>query len=690
MSELVLQTIGRLFDFEHMTVYVMAAFLIGFFVLLFYNFVYHYREKDAKTQGLSQYARLSLVLQTSNLRLCFYNVQKRQCRFLDENGEFSKGYNPVEFAELFDRDDFEQLRKCVFDITEGKINSTKVRVKSVPQEDGKRTVYDFFVSVARRRNRSEVEEMLLILHDVTDEVRRRDTVKQLLLRYHTVFNSSLLDMVFFDKYGVLTDINEKACEQFGVKNRDDVIKGHYLLQNNPFFSGVNIYQMENTRSTSLLDYASHQDPMFHIDNLGSNGIVYYESTINPIHNAKGELEGIYMAGRNVTEMVESFHHQQEGFKKLRQATRSIKTYIDNVNYALQVSDVRLVNYYPSTHTMEISVNINETQLRFSQLRCIRLGAPRFRRAISSALNRMDHRTEIPLQTVIETEIPDKQRRHVWLQFSMVPMKDEEGRVERYFGMCRNMTQMVETELQLAIETQKAQETELLKQAFLTNMSYEIRTPLNTVVGFAELFESEHDVADEPLFVEEIRRNSNSLLSLVNDILFLSRLDANMIEYKKEECDFAMLFDSWCQLGLSNVSPEVKVLVENPFSRLLVNIDIEQVGKVIEKLCAVAVDFTQKGSILAKCEYIQGQLSVVIEDTGRGIDPQTLPHVFERFVRDEGEMRCGTGLDFPIVHALVEQMGGSIELQSETGKGTTVLVIIPCEASVIERRRELIE
>ncbi len=690
MSELVLQTIGRLFDFEHMTVYVMAAFLIGFFVLLFYNFVYHYREKDAKTQGLSQYARLSLVLQTSNLRLCFYNVQKRQCRFLDENGEFSKGYNPVEFTELFDRDDIEQLRKCVFDITEGKINSTKVRVKSVPQEDGKRTVYDFFVSVARRRNRSEVEEMLFILHDVTDEVRRRDTVKRLLLRYHTVFNSSLLDMVFYDKYGVLTDINEKACEQFGVKNRDDVIKGHYLLQNNPFFSGVNIYQMENTRSTSLLDYASHQDPMFHIDNLGSNGIVYYESTINPIHNAKGELEGIYMAGRNVTEMVESFHHQQEGFKKLRQATRSIKTYIDNVNYALQVSDVRLVNYYPSTHTMEISVNINETQLRFSQLRCIRLGAPRFRRAISSALNRMDHRTEIPLQTVIETEIPDKQRRHVWLQFSMVPMKDEEGRVERYFGMCRNMTQMVETELQLAIETQKAQETELLKQAFLTNMSYEIRTPLNTVVGFAELFESEHDVADEPLFVEEIRRNSNSLLSLVNDILFLSRLDANMIEYKKEECDFAMLFDSWCQLGLSNVSPEVKVLVENPFSRLLVDIDIEHVGKVIEKLCSVAVDFTQKGSILAKCEYIQGQLSVVIEDTGRGIDPQTLPHVFERFVRDEGEMLCGTGLDFPIVQALVEQMGGSIDLQSETGKGTTVLVIIPCEASVIERRRELIE
>ena len=690
MSEQVVQTIERLFDFEHMTVYVMAFFLIAFFVLLFYNFVYHYREKDAKTQGLSQYARLSLVLQTSNLRLCFYNVQKRHYVFIDENGELSKEYNPIQFADMFDRDDFEYLRRGIFDICENRKRTVHARVRGAQKEDGTRDVFDFSVSVARRTSNLEIESLMCIMHDVTDDVRRRETVKQLLLRYHTVFNSSLMDMVFFDKNGVLTDINEKACEQFGVKDREEVINGHYLLQDNPFFSGVDVSQMENTRSTSLLDYVNHQDPMFHVNGIGQNGILYYESTINPIRNAKGELEGVYMAGRNVTEMVESFHHQQEGFKRLRQMTRGIKTYIDNVNYALQVSDVRLVNYYPTTHTMEISVNINETQLKLSQLRCIRLGAPRFRRAISSALNRMDHRTEIPLQTMIETEIPDKQRRHVWMQFSMVPMKDGQGRVERYFGMCRNMTQMVETEQRLAIETKKAQETELLKQAFLTNMSYEIRTPLNTVVGFAELFESDHDEADEPLFVEEIRRNSNGLLSLVNDILFLSRLDANMIEYKKEECDFAMLFESWIQMGLVNVSPEVKVTVDNPFSRLLAKIDTEHVSKVIEKLCAVAVSYTQKGVIHAKCEYRQGQLSIVIEDTGRGIDPQTLPHVFERFVRDQQEKLCGTGLDLPIARALVEQMGGNIELQSEAGKGTTVWVIIPCEVSVIERRRELIE
>ena len=124
------------------------------------------------------------------------------------------------------------------------------------------------------------------------------------------------------------------------------------------------------------------------------------------------------------------------------------------------------------------------------------------------------------------------------------------------------------------------------------MSYEIRTPLNTVVGFAELFEAEHDPADEPIFVEEIKRNSNSLLGLVNDILFLSRLDANMEVYNKVDIDFALIFDSHCQMGWSSIGPNVKTVVENPYVHLVVNIDQEHLGKVIERLCMNAVNYTR--------------------------------------------------------------------------------------------------
>ena len=236
--------VERLFDFQHMTAYFTAFFLIGFFVLLFYNFVFHYREQDAKMQGLSQYGRLSLVLQTSHLQLCFYNMQRRYCVFIEEGGGFSKEYNPIEFASLFERDDIEEVRKLVFDIGEGRIPSATVRVRELPKEDGSRKVFDFSLSVARRKSRKEVEDLLFILHDVTDDARRRETVNKLLLRYQTVFESSLVDMVYYDKYGVLTDINEKACRQFGVKDREEVIRDGFLLQNNPFYCGVDIQQME--------------------------------------------------------------------------------------------------------------------------------------------------------------------------------------------------------------------------------------------------------------------------------------------------------------------------------------------------------------------------------------------------------------------------------------------------------------
>ena len=109
---------------------------------------------------------------------------------------------------------------------------------------------------------------------------------------------------------------------------------------------------------------------------------------------------------------------------------------------------------------------------------------------------------------------------------MVPMLNEKGEVERYFGTYRDITDMVATEQQLAVETKKAQETELLKQAFLTNMSYEIRTPLNNIIGYAGLFTSDHDEGDEPFFIDQIRNSTSELLLVVNDVLYISRLEAN--------------------------------------------------------------------------------------------------------------------------------------------------------------------
>ena len=652
-------------------------------VLTFFKRLFFDQRQEVDNARQSQNSRLALILKASKQRIWIYDMAQRHYLYLSDSGKYDETYNHVAFARLFNRDDYEELSQTLVDVSEGKKESSVVRVRSNTPESER--IYDVNISVAGRDKHGNISSILGIQHDITNEVHKQQQVSQLLIRYQTVFNTSLLDMVFYDKNGVLQDINDKACQAFGVKDREKVIQDRFLLQNNPMYSGGDLQQMENTRTTTLVDFSHLKDKIYQTDRFGLEGMMYYDSTINPLRNAKGELEGLYMCGRDITEMVESVHRQREGAERLRRATQNVQEYITNINYALQVSGVRFVSYNPKNFTFEISDNIKEVRLRLSQLRCIRLGTPRFRRTISSALNRMDHLTRYNIKETIETEIRDEKGRQIWLMFNMVPILDKEGQVEHYFGICRNMTDMVETERRLAVETKKAQETELLKQSFLTNMSYEIRTPLNNVVGFADLFETEHDEADEAFFVEQIKMSSNILLNLINDILFLSRLDANMIEYNKSDIDFAQVFEGHCQMGWSNMSPKVKTAIDCPYESLVVDIDDSNLGMAIERICFVASQFLKEGNISARCEYRRGELTISFEDDGMGIDAETLPHIFDRFIRDKNQKLCGTGLDLPIAQSLVQQMGGTIDFESELGKGATIWISVPCEAKVIKRR-----
>ena len=677
-----------LWSLTHYALALSAVLLVVILVVVLYNRVYMRRANEANARRKEQNAHLALVLQAGRLRIWKYLPATRHYLFLSEEGTMEQRYNPIDFQQFFERDDFERLRTAIFDICEGKQNSAVLTLVSNAKDDAFLRHYEMTVSVDRRNSRGRVTSILGIQHDVTDEYRRLETVNQLLLRYHTVFSTSLVDMLYYDNKGVLQDINERACQAFGVPNREYVLNNKFLLKNNPFFADLSLEMMDNTRTSCIVDFGDYTDPVYHIDELGlADKKMYYESTINPIRDANGNLEGVYMAGRDITEMVVSYRRQKEGAEKLRKVNEDIRQYISNINYALRISDIRMVNYYPKSFTLEMSDNITQSQMKLSQLRCIRLATPRFRRTVSSVLNRMDHLSPYNIQVNIETEIRDKKGRQIWLLFNLVPMLDADGKVERYFGICRNMTDMVETENRLAVETKKAQETELLKQSFLSNMSYEIRTPLNNVVGFAGLFNTPHDEADEPAFVEQIKTNSNNMLTLVNDVMLLSSLDANMVEYRKDDIDFAQIFASHCQMGWSNANPQIKTIIDNPYESLVVNIDLEYLGKVIEKLCWLSALTLKEGYAKARYEYRRGELLITIEDTGDGIPEEGMAHIFDRFVHNIDNHLLGTGLDLPIVQAIVRQMGGTIEIESKLHQGTTAWVSIPCEAKNIERRRE---
>jgi signal transduction histidine kinase len=643
---------------------------------------------NQEVENQKQKARLALIMKTSKLRLWFYDPTTRHFCYLSEAGDYEREYNPADFALFFHRDDLDQMRAMVFAICEGKMDTGKVSVRSRAAKESDCRHYEISFSVMSRGDDGLPTALMAIQHDVTEEYQRQQKINELLARYHTIFNSSLLDMLYYDKNGVLTDINERACVAFGVSSREQVLDGSFLLKNNPFYSQIPLNEMTNTLTGSIIDFHDFETPEYRLDELGLKGKMYYESTINPIRNDQGELEGVYMSGHDVSEMVNSYHRLQDSLKQLQQGTDSIRQYIANIDYALSVSGVQLVNYYPHSYTFELINRETKKRMRMSQLRCIRLATMRFRRTVNSVLNRMDHLTKRGIVQAIEIEIRDKKGRQIWLLFNMVPMLNEKGEVERYFGTYRDITDMVETERRLAVETKKAQETELLKQAFLTNMSYEIRTPLNNIIGYAGLFTGDHDEGDEPFFIEQIRQSTGELLLVVNDILYISRLEANMEEYKREAVDFASAFEGYCRNGLSTIKPGVQPVIVQPYNRLVVDIDASHVSMIIQRLCTISCMMTDSGSITVSYEYHRGELTIRFEDTGNGFPEEVAAHVLDQhFARREDGGLIGSGLDLPIVQLMAKQMGGAIEIQSDYGKGTSVWVSIPCTASVIERKRE---
>lgn len=669
-------------DAAHIHAYLVAGVFIATFVSLFYNRLYAYKENETKALRDSQNARLSIIMHASKQRFWIYEVNTRHYKTLSENGQFTNEYNPIDFARFFDLDDFEVMRATIFDICENRRESAVVEIKSNP-DYGNVKHYTISLSINDTDGKGHVTHILGVQQDSTNEYNRKNSANNTLMRYQTAFNSSLIDFMYFDKDGTLIEINDTACETFKITDRQELLSAkpnlHYGENLFNSFSQKGNYT-HTTAIVDLKDYPFKNKPMLP----AYNEKFYYEYICNTIRNKKGEIEGTYLAGRGITELVQSFHQRQDGAGQLKKATRNIQEYIKNINYALRASNLLLVNYDPNTFMLEISNTVGETRIKLSQLRCVLTVAEEDRQSVIQTITRMDHHTRQNIEITVKTKLQDKEGHLISFMFSLIPIYDKNGEVAHYFGTCKNMTDLIETERLLAIETKKAQESEQIKESFLTNMSYEIRTPLASILGFAGLFGADHNEADEPIFVEEIKKNTNNLLLLINDILYISRLDADMIEFKNEEFDMAGCFGAYCQMGWGNAKPGVMTIIENPFEHLVIKGDMELIGRVIETFCTFSTVFTFEGHVLAKITYNRGELIITIEDTGGGIDKETIPKVFERFTRDDMGRLCGTGLSMPIAYEIVKKMGGTIEMQSERGKGTTVWIFLPCEASQIER------
>ncbi len=226
------------------------------------------------------------------------------------------------------------------------------------------------------------------------------------------------------------------------------------------------------------------------------------------------------------------------------------------------------------------------------------------------------------------------------------------------------------------------ELERMRDAFVATVSHELRTPLTSISGFLEMLQDEQHLLGENgrMYLEVIRRSAERLHQLVEDLLLVAQIEANRVELKHEPVDLAEIVKQSLEgmrAWASEKGIRLELAADHPPATLG---DARRLGQVVDNILSNAIKFSRTGGHVTVELGGDGEtIHLVIADTGIGIPAEEQGHVFSRFYRASAASELavpGTGLGLAITRALVDQHGGTIELESRQGEGTTVTVKLP--------------
>ena len=234
------------------------------------------------------------------------------------------------------------------------------------------------------------------------------------------------------------------------------------------------------------------------------------------------------------------------------------------------------------------------------------------------------------------------------------------------------------------KAKNAEKASKMKSLFLANMSHEIRTPLNAIEGFSRVIVETDSQEDRMKFFEIIESNNNRLMSLVNEILDLSRVESGEIVMKKTKTDLNELCDSIKNIFKFRCPDTLKLIWKKPTMAVAFNTDGNRLTQVFSNLISTSLKHTPSGSINYGYRLIDEgqQIEFFVKDTGSGIAPEDLEHIFETYVsRDAETSKNGYGLGLPLCKIIVEKLGGKISVESKVGEGSTFTFVFPFEGSI---------
>ncbi len=537
-----------------------------------------------------------------------------------------------------------------------------IQISSLPA-----TLYSMMVS-GRYLSLNGHDYVILTVHDISEERALESSLKHSNEKFLCFFDNVTVGCAICDKEGTLIEVNDAYVDYMGLESKGDAVNQLNIYTNpciNPEFkemmkSGIPVsgevkydYELIN----QVYVKSRHKD------------VHYFRFIVNYLRDAAGNVENILIIWVENT-LIHKTLRQNKSFREMISAASSASNIVFSSINLLKNEQLVTPEYLKN---LGVSSEIDLNTI-FSHMKYVDTDTSR-QQEFTEYVEKARHEKVKPLERNIHLIVNGEPR---WIkQFLIQQTFDPDNGNIVLLGVNVDINEQKKTEEALREAKEKAESSDKLKSAFVANMSHEIRTPLNAIVGFANLLVTSEDKEDFDSFKQIIEQNSNQLLQLIGDILDLSKIESDTLDFVWSNVNVnAMMYELEKIFQMRNAAnPDVVIKCVASVGDCMIRTDRQRLIQVVSNLMTNAIKFTTQGSIIMGYEKRKEEIYFYVTDTGCGIPEENQSQVFERFVQLDS-FKQGTGLGLPICSSIIRAMGGKIGVKSKLGEGSTFWFILP--------------